>query len=125
MKFLGCNEAEVIFLGCLKISWTDLPVCICVECPPGGSKTPGSVVAALLGRQVKCSNLPGRKEGRGRKDMHGKGREGKGREGKGREKEEQEEKTKRWKIGQEEQMCKKKRNCLACYQERENLFEPA
>ena len=20
---LGCNEAEVIFLGCLKISWTD------------------------------------------------------------------------------------------------------
>ena len=33
--FLGCNEAEVIFLGCLKISWTDPPpVCRCAECPP-------------------------------------------------------------------------------------------
>ena len=35
--FLGCDEAEVIFLGCLRISWTDPPVCICAECPPLGS----------------------------------------------------------------------------------------
>ena len=33
--FSGCSEAEVIFLGCLKISWTDPPVCVCAECPPG------------------------------------------------------------------------------------------
>ena len=26
--FLGCNDAEVIFLGCLKISWTD-PMHVC------------------------------------------------------------------------------------------------
>ena len=25
----------MIFLGCLKISWTDSPVCVCAECPPG------------------------------------------------------------------------------------------
>ena len=24
----------MIFLGCLRISWTDPPVCICAECPP-------------------------------------------------------------------------------------------
>ena len=24
----------MIFLGCLKISWTDPPVCVCAECPP-------------------------------------------------------------------------------------------
>ena len=29
--FLGLNEAETIFLGCLKISWTE---CVCAECPP-------------------------------------------------------------------------------------------
>ena len=33
--FLGYSEAEVIFLGCLKISWTDPPVSVCAECPPG------------------------------------------------------------------------------------------
>ena len=32
---MGCSEAEVIFSGCLKISWTDPPVCVCDECPPG------------------------------------------------------------------------------------------
>ena len=32
----NCNEAEMIFLGCLKISWTDPPICICAECPPWG-----------------------------------------------------------------------------------------
>ena len=26
----------MIFLGCLKISWTDPPVCVCAECPPWG-----------------------------------------------------------------------------------------
>ena len=25
----------MIFLGCLKISWTDPPVCVSAECPPG------------------------------------------------------------------------------------------
>ena len=34
MTFLGCSEAEVIFLGCLKVSWTDM-VCVSDECPPG------------------------------------------------------------------------------------------
>ena len=24
----------MIFLGCLKISWTDPPVCVCAKCPP-------------------------------------------------------------------------------------------
>ena len=32
---MGCSEAEMIFLGCLKISWTDPPVCLSAECPPG------------------------------------------------------------------------------------------
>ena len=32
---MGCSEAEMIFLGCLKISWTDPPVCVSAECPPG------------------------------------------------------------------------------------------
>ena len=36
MIFLGCSEAEMIFLGCLKISWTDPPVCVSAECPPLG-----------------------------------------------------------------------------------------
>ena len=34
LTLLGCNEGEVIFLGCVKISWTDPPVCVCAECPP-------------------------------------------------------------------------------------------
>ena len=33
MIFLACNEAAVIFLGYLKISWTDPTVCLCLECP--------------------------------------------------------------------------------------------
>ena len=34
LLFLGCKEAELIFLVCLKISSTD-PVCVCAECPLG------------------------------------------------------------------------------------------
>ena len=33
--FLGCNEAEVIFLGCLKISWTDPPYVLVLSVPRG------------------------------------------------------------------------------------------
>ena len=32
LMFLGCSEAEVLFLGCLKFCWTDPPPC--AECPP-------------------------------------------------------------------------------------------
>ena len=32
---LGCSEPEPIFLGCEKISRTDLPVCVCAERPQG------------------------------------------------------------------------------------------
>ena len=39
MIFLGCSEAAMIFLGCLKISWTDPPVCVSAECPPGAAKS--------------------------------------------------------------------------------------
>ena len=28
------------------------------------------------------------------------------------------------KLGKKKKMCKKKRNCLACYKEGENYFEP-
>ena len=35
------------------------------------------MVAALLGRYLKCSNLPGRKEWRTEKETQGKGKEGK------------------------------------------------
>ena len=31
----------MIFLGCLKISWTDPPVCVCAECPPWGQNVLG------------------------------------------------------------------------------------
>ena len=34
LTFLGCNEAEVIVLCCLKISWNDPSVCICIDCLP-------------------------------------------------------------------------------------------
>ena len=40
---MGCIEAEVIFLGCLKISWTDPLVCVCAECPPWDFYTRGSI----------------------------------------------------------------------------------
>ena len=34
--FLGCNEAEMICLGRVKISWTNpSPLCVCAELPLG------------------------------------------------------------------------------------------
>ena len=40
----------MIFLGCLKISWTDPPVCICAAWPPWGQRfTP---------RQLSKDNRP-------------------------------------------------------------------
>ena len=34
--FLGHNKAEVTFLGCLKISWTDPPYVYVLSATPGG-----------------------------------------------------------------------------------------
>ena len=48
-------------------------------------------------------------------------RKGRGRKGKEME---EEEKQKGGKLGKKNKMCKKKQNCLACYRERENFFEP-
>ena len=43
---MSCSEAEMIFLGCLKISWTDPPVCVSAECPPW-AKNVSPVVSGL------------------------------------------------------------------------------
>ena len=37
MIFLGCSEAEMIFLGYLKIYWTDFD-CVSPECPQACNK---------------------------------------------------------------------------------------
>ena len=42
-----------------------------------GLRKESSMVAALLGRQLESSNLPGRKKGKRKKEMEGKGKEGK------------------------------------------------
>ena len=84
------------------------------------------MVASLLGRELKSSNLPGRKEGKREKkckewEKKGKKRKkGKERTGKGRRKRQQ----KGGKLGKKNKMCKKKQNCLACCQVGENSFEP-
>ena len=65
-----------------------------------GSNKPISGVAALSGRQLKSSNIPGRKKGRRKNKWKGneRGGKGKGREGKGendgRQRKEEKEKGK-------------------------------
>ena len=94
-------------------------------CTLQGSKKRSSVVAALLGRQLKSSDLLGRKEGKNEKKC--KEREKKGKKWKERGKDgkrKKERKENGGKLGKKKKMCKKKQNCLACYQEGENFLSP-
>ena len=37
---MGCNEAKLIFLGSLKMSWTDLPYAYVLSAPPRVNRLP-------------------------------------------------------------------------------------
>ena len=58
---MGCSEAEMIFLGCLKISRTDPTICVSAEFPPGQYSFLGHV---LRKRGIEYEVVTGKVEGK-------------------------------------------------------------
>ena len=54
---MGYNEAEVIFLGCLKISWTDPPYAYVLSAPPLGH-LPGCILNPLSTQDGPANRVP-------------------------------------------------------------------